>query len=392
MIAVLSKGISPIMEGPTIYENWKAALEGEPVKSTLEYPIFTDAHIVGGVIDEYGPYQLINTIGSSQRNARQPRPAIVLRVDIHLNFDPAEIRMDKTDDQRYHGGYLQDEIAALISLSMGIRLKAGGIIRRFSPGADPKGYPSYWDFRGDPVLPTGVHSTIVPRAIGTHHIQDAKPLLNLPVMRPEDAIPLIRAARLYQDGLWIAESEPELSWLMFVSAIETAASRWRTVKETPLERLRTSRPRLEEILNNYGGDQLVLQVADEIAPYMGSTKKFIDFILQFLPAPPAIRPNEWAQHPWDAKGMKETLRKVYAYRSRALHGGTPFPAPMSMSPDPLGDEGILTEIPAGLASSTKGGVWLAEDTPILLHTFEYIARNALLKWWESNTSCQNQAT
>lgn len=373
------------MIGPTVYENWNAYLEGAPVQYTFEYPLFTDAHIVGGVTEQYGPYQLINTIAIPQLNHRQPRPAIILRVDFHLAFHPAEIPMDKTDDERYHGGYLQDEIAALASLSLGIRLKSGGISRRFSSDDDPKGYPSYWDFRDDPVLPTGMHGTIVPRAVGTHHIEGAKQILNLPATRPEDTISLVRAARLYQDGLWIAESEPELSWLMFVSAIETAASQWRTVKETPLERLRVSRPKLEEMLNGYGGNELVLKVADEIAPYMGSTKKFIDFILEFLPDPPAVRPNEWARLSWDTKGMKETLRKVYGYRSRALHGGTPFPAPMSMPPHPLGDEGILTEIPSGLASSARGGVWLADDTPILLHTFEYIARNALLKWWQSFT-------
>jgi hypothetical protein len=30
-----------------------------------------------------------------------------------------------------------------------------------------------------------------------------------------------------------------------------------------------------------------------------------------------------------------------------------------------------------------GGVWKAEDVPILLNTFEYIARNVLLNWWAS---------
>jgi hypothetical protein len=43
----------------------------------------------------------------------------------------------------------------------------------------------------------------------------------------------------------------------------------------------------------------------------------------------------------------------------------------------------LEEKPLGLATGTRGAVWVAEDTPMLLHTFEYIARKALLKWWES---------
>jgi len=34
-----------------------------------------------------------------------------------------------------------------------------------------------------------------------------------------------------------------------------------------------------------------------------------------------------------------------------------------------------------LASSAMDGTWVAKDTPILLHTFEYIVRNALIAWW-----------
>ena len=30
-----------------------------------------------------------------------------------------------------------------------------------------------------------------------------------------------------------------------------------------------------------------------------------------------------------------------------------------------------------------GGVWLEEDIPLLLHTFEYITRETLLSWWRS---------
>jgi hypothetical protein len=35
-----------------------------------------------------------------------------------------------------------------------------------------------------------------------------------------------RAARLYQDALWIVESEPNLAWIMLVSTVETAAKEW----------------------------------------------------------------------------------------------------------------------------------------------------------------------
>jgi hypothetical protein len=71
---------------------------------------------------------------------------------------------------------------------------------------------------------------------------------------------------------------------------------------------------------------------------------------------------------------------VYRYRSKALHEGRPFPAPMCMPPDRVGQ--VLSEKPHGDVSMA-GGTWKAEDVPILLNTFEYIARNVLLKWWDS---------
>jgi hypothetical protein len=46
------------------------------------------------------------------------------------------------------------------------------------------------------------------------------------------------------------------------------------------------------------------------------------------------------------------------------------------------------EIPIGHATSTLGGIWLIADTPMLLHTFEYITRNALLAWWRATESAR----
>ena len=43
---------------------------------------------------------------------------------------------------------------------------------------------------------------------------------------------------------------------------------------------------------------------------------------------------------------------------------------------------IQTEIPRGLAAGSRGGSWMAKDMPMLLHTYEYIVRNAILNWWE----------
>lgn len=74
------------------------------------------------------------------------------------------------------------------------------------------------------------------------------------------------------------------------------------------------------------------------------------------------------------------MSKVYSYRSKALHEGRPFPAPMCLTP--LGFAEVPVEIPLALGASMLGGTWIKKDVPMLLHTFEYIARQALLRWWQ----------
>lgn len=77
------------------------------------------------------------------------------------------------------------------------------------------------------------------------------------------------------------------------------------------------------------------------------------------------------------------MGKIYDYRSKALHDGTPFPAPMCEPPF-YNKEWSVTyaEKPHGGAVGAMGGTWLAKDIPLLLHTFEYITRGTLIKWWK----------
>ena len=221
----------------------------------------------------------------------------------------------------------------------------------------------------------------MPTACGTHSLKNLYLLTNLPKIKEQDAIALIRAVRLYQNALWIAESETSLAWLMLVSAVETAANHWRKTEDTPLERLKISKPELIKILEDTGIEDLPEKVAVCLKDTVGSTKKFIDFIMKFLPEPPSRRPKHH-QRPWECKTLKKTMKTIYNYRSKALHDGYPFPVPMCHLPREVPPE----EIPTGGASYAMGSSWLAKDTPMMFHTFEYIVRKSLLKWWESMTS------
>ena len=367
---------------PGIIENLTSALEGgdgEHSNVSWEFPLYSDAHIPGGMDQAYGPYQIING-RSGPDNYGVLRPVLVLRMDDHLVGKFASSDVEKSNTALYHGGQLVDEVAALISLSLGIRLKAGNPTRFYLPGDDPKGLPYHQQTRHDPILYVAGTAPIIPEALGTHDWSLATPWKGLATLPAKTAAALIRAARQFQEGLWIAEADPEQAWLRFVSAAETAAFCWKAAKETPLEKLRFEKPELVDILIEKGGDHLAERVAKDLAATMGSTKKFIDFIVEFLPAAPTPRLNLIYQHTWQINDIQSTMKKIYGYRSKALHEGIPFPAPVCMSPSKW--SGIPDEV-VGRDFSGNGVNWKAVDLPLYLHTFAYIVQHVLLAWWQS---------
>jgi hypothetical protein len=371
-------GSAPIeIVGPAIYLNWLAA-SNEPLIFTLEYPLYSDAHITGET--EHGPYRFLHTVPTPVPGIVQP--TMVLRSDWHWSHPSPDFQ--ETDDERYHGGSPAEEIAALASLAMGVRFRAGDSTRQFVPGGDPKGSPRAWSMRSTPVLniSKSLHRWVLPRvAEGQHPVELLKPLNILPSISPSSAISLVRSARLYQDSLWLAESEPELSWILMVSALETGALCWRPQKEEPLLKLESAKPELFEYLSSLDNPTVANRVAEAFKDSFGVTRKFLDFVLTFRPPEPVERPK-WGTIDWSNHSLKRILKKVYDYRSKALHAGKPFPAPMCEPPYRDASWPAPSERPMG-HSSMGGGTWREEDIPLFLHTFEYITRETLLKWWNS---------
>jgi hypothetical protein len=175
---------------------------------------------------------------------------------------------------------------------------------------------------------------------------------------------------------------------MLVSAVETAANKWQRTKGDPADRMRASRPELYGYLANIGTGVLA-EVARQIADSLGSSKKFVDFVVCFMPSPPPDRPPLPYQFFWDETEIRKALRKIYGFRSDALHDGKPFPEPMCEPPFTDRDWAAPSEKSIAIATSARGGVWLAKDAPMLFHFFEYIARNALLKWWREGAPEQS---
>jgi hypothetical protein len=382
----MSEEAQPVeyVAGPMCYEHWRAIPVPGSGTGAVEIELFTDATITGDSPEGCGPYLLLNTIADSGKGGR---PAIVLRLESNESPStgfPDFDRFGETDTERYHGGAISDEVAALLSLELHMRVEVGRTIRHFWPGGDPRGRPSEFTGGVQPILLSGIHGPIIPQLAGQRCLNNLRLFQKLPLLEPRAASVLIRAARQYQNALWVSDGEPHLSWLMLVSAIETASQHWHHAEVSLVEVLRSVKPDLCEALEQAGGEALVERVAAEFGEGLRPTKKFIDFIIAFRPPEPPVRPPEFARCPWSKSQLSERLSVIYGHRSRALHDGKPFLQPMCDRPHGYGDgSGPPPEIPFGEAHQTLGGIWVKKDLPMLLHTFDYIVRGALLRWWES---------
>jgi len=257
-----------VSQGPIFFENWRAAVQNQKhdFLEGYECPLYSDAWIVGE--ERIGPYQFINTIAHAGGPFRVTvAPVIVLRVGLHAEFGVPP--MDKTDTSWYHGGSLSDEAAALTALALGARVEAGPITREFLQG-DPRGRPVAHYGYAAPELSRDESGPKLPWAAGSHSLEDLRWLGDWFDANPKDQIALIRAARLYQEAIWVADADPDLAWLLLVSAIETAADRWDQARLSATDRLRDSKPLLVEAVEKIC-PELLPTIANELADSIGAT-------------------------------------------------------------------------------------------------------------------------
>ena len=373
-----------ITAGPFFYSNLLNEKAGEPAYGGFEVTLFTDARATGSLEDDSRPYSFFNLVPADIISARL-KPAICFRSASHLPPAATQLpKMEKTNEEHFTGGHLYDEIAALLSLCLGIRVRSsGGPNRLFQNDQDLRGKPISWYWEEIPTLTINAkRARVLPSALGPAKLGDATRILKSAILRPIEATALVRSASLYASAVWVVEADPNQSWLNMVSAVETAANIWHKGGEDPVDLLRDGLPDVFGILNDCDAD-LPERIAPLLVNRIGATKKFRDFLQAFSPKPPDSRPPTGMQFDYDPKNAKKAFNTIYGYRSRALHSGVPFPPPMYDPPWKAKRDDQFSEIPLGLASSSHGAVWARKDTPMTLHTFEYIARNALLSWWDS---------
>lgn len=192
-------------------------------------------------------------------------------------------------------------------------------------------------------------------AMGAVHLNVCRPMLLVyPNLSAAQASALVRAARSYQEGLWIADNDPRQAWLRLVGAVEAAERQWFSEQEEA-----GSTKELKSIKKR-------------------STKRFVHFVMTFKPKPPTRRPRATTQC-LDWSRMDDHLKVIYDKRSRDLHSGIPFPPPMCQPPYRSARRIIASEVPDFPPVSP----WTAEDAPMRLHMFEYIVRQTLHAWWST---------
>lgn len=346
-------------EGPASYAAWREGSAPNEVRP-VEYPLYSDSSFVGDFTSGFGPFQLLN----SRISQRLPSlPALFLRVCANTGSSLQSPFDLDTDVRSYHGGGVADEIAALVSLKLGCRLVAGGPSRVWF-GDDPLGRPVSGLGRVAPYLPMpSTDARIVPQLIGGRSLSDLADVDRYLSLAPMEASKLVRAARLYQEAIWVAETQPATTWLWLVAAAESAASTWPEHKLIRPKPTRSQGP--------------------------GPKERFVSFLASYAP-PPYARS---ADRLWQDTELRAALEKIHDWRSTALHDGVPFPEAMSMPPPPTPDG--LSPYPLGVGTTANGGSWRREDTPMLLHAFEHLVRGAILRWWQEGGGeprCEERST
>ncbi|GEM49461.1 hypothetical protein [Deinococcus cellulosilyticus] len=382
--------------GSIIYEDWKLHLQTPDQKETgLRSYFYSDSAFQPAEV-QYGPYRV--TFPANSGLPAEPQRVGVFTADSHLELNG--LTSMEPDATGYHGGMMFDEVAALLSLELGVRLHAGGLQLELSGEGEAPRYQEPEPEETPHFISKG-RNRVVPNLVRDDvDVHQATRLKRLMDLKPKESRMVVLAARAYQKGAWIAESAPDLALLYFVTAVELAAkAHFKKLAGGPVERFQELHPKLsadllklcktDETLSEEDAAQgkLVLEeVATKFEDLTESTIQFKDFLMAFLPEPPQKKPSKEYSLPWtDEDAMREVFQTVYRVRSKALHAANPIPWPMHKR---LWDRGYgpgweETSGPEGATAQGFGAVWTGAMAPINLNAFEYIARSALLAWWDT---------
>jgi len=304
--------------GPWGWENARKCREGNPPLGSVEIACYTDRPYATTEPLTSGPYTVLSPLSVRELpylTAGQVQMGLVLRVDQHLERGPDEYLdagWEQQDPAVYHGGNAWDELAALLSLALGTRLRAGGIMRVFhASDEDGRGYPHEIDT--PPYLPRPGIFPMLPYTGDNGRTVDFSGISlmdSYPYMSGKQARALVRSARSYQEAIWIADSDPRQAWLRLVTAVEAIAQ---LQPDAPAGvRLHAVNPEMAERLSRAGDSVLLEWVTTQFADQAKSTAKFLSFLDRFSSRPPRRRPPERVRLDWGT--VQGQLKNIYNYR------------------------------------------------------------------------------
>lgn len=365
--------------GTAAWTNWRAFEAGEIERENADDELHSDKEFIGKA-GTFGPYTLTPVARGDLGS--ELFPALILHLGLHTSLMPEIIvdgKLAPTRTDAYHGGILSDEIAALVSLELGTRLRFAGTrsLSGIHRGDDPSQGPYLLDVPRT-ARPGSAGREILPRCLSrSADLNDLDLTIKFSSIDEKHQVPLVRAARSYADAIWWANQDPNQAWLQLVTALEIAAKTEQSTVLSPEDAIAELDPDLWMLLKDLD-DAVRASIAKRLAPQHRITRTFLDFVVAFAPGPPAVR-NTWNELDWSA--MREHARIIYRHRSKALHEGTPFPLPMLAQEPSQDPHGTPAEVPDGLNSGGAGAVWMADQYPMTLSMFEYIVRGVLLNWW-----------
>lgn len=374
-----------VTDAPVAYQLWRQVDEESDGVDAL---LYSDAQIVG---DPYltseaaiGPFVLYPT-GADAGDGHQPAAQLTVRA-VHAD-PPWSPLPDKPGAHWYLGMGADEEVAALLSLTLGVRLRSGGPVHRFPRSGDVHGVPLWHDHQPPGLVPVPTRRTQIPalRGMRVPLVLGLDTLARYPFLTPTQAFVLAKAARHFADALWIADSDPEQSWLRLVTAVEVVAVHHQSGQHLPLRVFAESHPETVRLISQAGAAHILPAVAEDFGNELRATSRFLAFLDRYAPGPPARRPaDENLRVDWP--GLRKAMGRIYGARSALLHEGTPFPPGMVGINLEFDDDGLPPEcLRRGSQIGAENSAWPARDVPMYLWVFAHIVRGALINWWHDQT-------
>jgi len=365
--------------GTAAWENWRAYNDGLSSIEHFEDELYSDVTFTGDPV-QLGPYKL-----SLVHRWPQQTPmglSLLLEGDIHINLI-SDLVVDRelapTDKTNYYGGTLSDEIASLVSLELGVRLRYAGC--RMTSGFNGNGPILFAvaPFNRPGASAVEVVPFVMSREPRLDHLHLTAKFANLD---ESDQRAVVRAAMSYSSAVWWANQDPGQAWLQLVTALEVAGKHKQAKKYDHAAVIEAADPDLWTLLQQVD-DPVRTALVKKLAGPLRATQTFKHFVASHAPEPPQVR-STWDQVDWD--DLETSAGTIYRHRSDWLHQGVPLPMPLIETRTHTDSQGTPAEVPMGNSSGSHGAIWEKEEYPMTLSMFEYIARGALLKWWGELTT------